>query len=52
MLPSVTFFYDSINPPTIIIIDLPEASFVTIKTYNILGQEIKTLLSTQKYRNI
>jgi len=33
------------NPSTIIKFGLPEASFVTLKVYNMLGQEIKTLVS-------
>jgi len=35
------------NPSTIIDYALPKSSLVTIKIYNILGQEVKTLLNTQ-----
>ncbi len=37
------------NPSTTIEFDLPTASLVTIKVYNILGQEIKTLLKEVQY---
>ena len=33
------------NPTTIIKFGLPEQSFVTIKIYNMLGQEVKTLIN-------
>ncbi len=36
------------NPKTQIAFDLPEASFVSIYIYNILGQRIKTLLNSHK----
>jgi len=36
------------NPSTIIKFGLPEASFVSIKIYNVLGQEVKSLLNDQK----
>jgi hypothetical protein len=36
------------NPTTTIQFDLPEASIVTLKIYNILGQEIATLLDRQQ----
>lgn len=35
------------NPTTTINYSLPEANFVTIKIYNMLGQEVKTLLSEE-----
>lgn len=35
------------NPATRISFFLPEANFVTLKVYNILGQEVSTLASTQ-----
>jgi hypothetical protein len=35
------------NPSTIIKFALPEASFVTLKVYNIIGQEIKTIISNE-----
>ena len=34
------------NPSTTIEFGLPEASFVSIRIYNMLGQEVKTLLSS------
>ena len=36
------------NPTTTIRFALPEASFVTLRIYNILGQEVKTLINEQK----
>ncbi|NOX17592.1 MAG: T9SS type A sorting domain-containing protein, partial [Chlorobi bacterium] len=35
------------NPSTVIKYGIPEASFVTIKIYNILGSEIATLVNTE-----
>jgi len=37
------------NPTTAIGFDLPQASIVTIKVYNILGQEIATLLNHERF---
>ena len=36
------------NPSTVISYQLPKASFVSIKIYNVLGQTIKTLVSQNK----
>jgi sugar lactone lactonase YvrE len=36
------------NPTTIIKYDIPERSFTSIKSYNILGNEIKTLVNEEK----
>ena len=36
------------NPSTTIKFGLPEAAFVSIKIYNILGQEVKTLLNAER----
>ena len=36
------------NPTTTIIFDLPKESHVTMKIYNILGQEVKTLINETK----
>ncbi len=36
------------NPTTTIQFDIPKASFVTLKVYNILGQEVLTALDEQK----
>jgi hypothetical protein len=35
------------NPSTIIEFALPEASLVSLRVYNIIGQEIKTLISNE-----
>jgi hypothetical protein len=37
------------NPTTTIRFDLPKSAIVSLKIYNILGQEITTLLSKQEY---
>ncbi|MBS4029684.1 MAG: choice-of-anchor D domain-containing protein, partial [Ignavibacteriales bacterium] len=37
------------NPTTTIRFDLPKSSLVSLKIYNILGQEITTLLNKQEY---
>lgn len=36
------------NPTTTIRFGLPKASFVSIKIYNMLGQEVKTLINSEK----
>ena len=36
------------NPSTVINYALPKSSLVTIKIYNILGQEVKTLINGQR----
>lgn len=36
------------NPTTTLRFDLPEASRITLKIYNILGQEVRTLISGEK----
>lgn len=36
------------NPTTVVSFDLPEASLVTIKVYNMLGQEVATLLNREE----
>ncbi len=36
------------NPSTIINYDLPKSSFVSIKIYDMLGREVKTLVSSEK----
>ncbi len=36
------------NPTTTIIYRIPELSFVTLKVYDVLGNEIKTLVNEEK----
>ena len=36
------------NPSTINQFDIPKASFVTLRVYNILGQEVMTLVNEDK----
>jgi hypothetical protein len=36
------------NPETVVGFDLPKTAFVTIKVYNLLGQELTTLLAEQR----
>jgi len=33
------------NPMTVISFKLPEATFVTLKVYNLIGQDVKTLIN-------
>lgn len=40
------------NPTTTITYDLPEAANVVLKIYNLLGQEVRTLLNTQQQRGV
>jgi hypothetical protein len=36
------------NPTTIIQFDIPKASFVTLKVYNVIGQEVATLVNEKR----
>ncbi len=40
------------NPSTVITYKLPEKSFVSLKVYNVLGNEIKTLVNEEKSAGI
>ncbi len=40
------------NPSTVINYALPKSAFVSIKIYNMLGQEVKTLVSTERSAGI
>lgn len=40
------------NPATVISYNLPETSFISIKIFNMLGEEIKTLFSGDKERGL
>ncbi len=42
-------FPNPFNPSTKIKFELPKASFVTLKVYDMLGQEVKTLINNQQY---
>ncbi len=37
------------NPTTVLSFDLPEASIVTLKIYNVLGQEVASVLNQQEF---
>ncbi|HSR17716.1 MAG TPA: T9SS type A sorting domain-containing protein [Ignavibacteriaceae bacterium] len=37
------------NPSTVINFQIPEAGFVTLKVYDILGKEVKTLVNENKH---